>query len=79
MVLPKATGSSNVVSWNFLLFRIELIGTMRELAFGTSIPIVPFPGIGAMMRMPNAERLKAISSSKFRMRLMRTPSAGVIS
>jgi len=79
MVFPKATGSSNVVSWNFLLFNIELIDTMRGLAFGTSIPMVPLPGIGAMIRMPSAERLRAMSSSKLRMRLMRTPSAGVIS
>ncbi len=47
--------------------------------FGTSIPMVPFPGMGAMIRMPSAARLNAISSSRFLMRLMRTPGAGTIS
>ena len=45
-----------MVSWNFLLFRMDFIGTMRGLAFGTSIPIVPLPGIGAMMRIPSEAR-----------------------
>ena len=49
------------------------------LKLGTSIPIVPLPGIGAIMRMPNAERLRAISSSRFLMREIRTPGAGIIS
>ena len=68
-----------MVSWNFLLFRIDFIGTIRGLAFGTSIPIVPLPGIGAMIRIPSADKLNAISSSKFLIFEIRTPSAGVIS
>ena len=79
MVFPSATGKSNVVSWNFLLVRMELMGTMCGFAFGTSIPMVPLPGIGAMMRIPNAERLRAMSSSRLRIFEIRTPSAGVIS
>ena len=55
------------------------IDTMRGRAFGTSIPIVPLPGMGAMIRMPSALRLSAMSSSKFLIREMRTPFAGVIS
>lgn len=58
---------------------MDFIGTMRGLAFGTSIPIVPLPGIGAMMRIPSADKLNAISSSKFLILEIRTPSAGVIS
>ena len=46
---------------------------------GTSIPIVPLPGIGAMIRIPKAAKLKAISSSKFLILLIRTPGAGTIS
>ena len=58
---------------------MELIGTIRGLAFGTSIPIVPFPGIVAMIRIPKTERLRALSSSRLRIFEIRTPSAGVIS
>ena len=55
------------------------IDTMRGFLFGTSIPIVPLPGIGAMMRMPRAESERAMSSSRFLILLMRTPGAGVTS
>jgi hypothetical protein len=44
---------------------------------GTSIPIVP--GIGAIIRIPNAERDKAISSSKFLIFEIRIPASGTIS
>ena len=47
--------------------------------FGTSIPMVPFPGMGAIMRIPNAARLNAISSSRFFIREILTPGAGTIS
>ena len=53
--------------------------TMDFLIFGTSIPMVPLPGIGAMIRIPNAAKLNAISSSKFLILLIRTPGAGTIS
>ena len=79
MVLPNAQGSSMVVSWNFLELRIDSIDTILGLALGTSIPMVPLPGIGAMIRMPSADKDNAISSSRLRMREMRTPGAGVIS
>ena len=79
MVFPSAQGSSIVVSWNFLEFNIDSIETMAGLAFGTSIPMVPLPGIGAMIRMPRADRLRAMSSSRLRILEIRTPGAGVIS
>jgi hypothetical protein len=41
--------------------------------------MVPLPGIGAMILIPKAARLKAISSSRFLMREIRTPAAGMIS
>ena len=41
--------------------------------------MVPLPGIGAIIRMPKAERLRAISSSKFLIFEIRTPGAGIIS
>ena len=52
---------------------------MLGFALGTSMPMVPFPGIGAMILIPMAARLRAISSSKFFILDMRMPCAGVIS
>ena len=43
------------------------------------MPIVPLPGIGAMIRMPSAARLCAISSSRFLIFEIRTPGACTIS
>ena len=73
MVFPNAIGKSNCVSWNFLELRMLSIDTILALALGTSIPIVPLPGIGAMIRIPSAARLNAISSSKFLIFEIRTP------
>ena len=39
--------------------------TIVAFLLGTSIPIVPFPGIGAMIRIPRALSDSAISSSRF--------------
>lgn len=50
-----------------------------RILLGTSIPMVPLPGIGAMIRMPSAESESAMSSSRLRILLMRTPGAGVTS
>ena len=79
MVLPTAQGRSIVDSWNFLESRMERMDTVAGLALGTSIPMVPLPGMGAMIRMPSAESDRAISSSRLRILEMRTPGAGVIS
>ena len=79
MVLPKAMGKAIFVSWNFLVLSTLSIDTICGFLLGTSMPIVPLPGIGAMIRMPRAERLKAMSASKPRILLILTPSAGVIS
>jgi len=57
----------------------DLIETISGFRFGTSIPIVPFPGIGAIILMPRAARLRAISSSRFLIFEIRTPGAGIIS
>ena len=46
MILPVAQGSSIVVSWNCLVFRILSKETIEGRILGTSIPIVPLPGIG---------------------------------
>ena len=74
-----AKGSSIFDSWNLLEFKMLSMDTMVGFLFGTSIPIVPFPGIGAIIRMPNAAKLSAMSSSRFLILEIRTPSAGVIS
>ena len=79
MVLPNTIGRSYLDSWNFLLPITLCPETIFGFLFGTSIPIVPLPGIGAMIRIPSAERLNAISSSKPRILEIRTPCSGVIS
>ena len=66
-------------SWNFFELSTDSIDTILAFALGTSMPTVPFPGIGAIMRMPSAERLSAISSSSERILVIRTPGASVIS
>ena len=79
IVMPRAIGRSILVLINFSEVRTLFIETIFGLLFGTSIPIVPRPGIGAMIRIPSALRLKAISSSKFLIFEIRTPASGIIS
>ena len=79
MVLPSARGNSKSVSLNLRLLIMLSIETIWGLALGTSIPMVPLPGMGAMIRIPSALRLNAMSSSRFLILLMRTPGAGVTS
>ena len=43
------------------------------------MPIVPFPGMGAMILIPSAESDNAISSSKFFIFEILTPASGIIS
>ncbi len=66
-------------SWNFVEAITERIETIDALLFGTSIPMVPFPGIGAMIRIPKADKESAMSSSKFFIFEIRTPASGTIS
>ena len=79
IVLPIATGKSYVHSWNLREATTDCIETVCGLLFGTSIPIVPLPGIGAIIRICKAERLKAMSSSRFLILEIRTPASGMIS
>ena len=53
--------------------------TVFLFAFGTSIPIVPFPGIGAIILIPSAAKLSDISSSRFFILEILTPASGTIS
>ena len=79
IVFPKTTGKSISVFWNFweaITLRIE---TIEGFFLGTSIPMVPFPGIGAIIRIPRAERFSAISSCNFLMEATRIPASGTIS
>ena len=64
---------------NFSLLNKVRIDTICLFIFGTSIPMVPRPGIGAIIRMPKAAKFSAMSSSKFLIFEIRTPSAGTIS
>ena len=52
---------------------------MLGFLLGTSIPIVPFPGIGAIILIPKADNERAISSSKFLILEIRIPASGTIS
>jgi len=79
IVFPSAIGKSIFARLNLSDISTSLIETICFFLLGTSIPIVPFPGIGAMIRMPSAERLRAISSSRFLILEIRTPGAGIIS
>ena len=64
IVLPYAIGSFIFVSsWKRLDAMTECIDTTCGFSFGTSIPTVPLPGIGAMIRIPVAERDNMISFS----------------
>jgi hypothetical protein len=53
--------------------------TISLFLLGTSIPMVPFPGIGAMIRIPSADKLRAISSSRFLILEILMPASGTIS
>ena len=52
---------------------------MVGFLFGTSIPIVPLPGIGAIILIPSADNDSAISSSKFLIFEILIPASGTIS
>ena len=79
MVLPNAMGSSISAFWNLLEAIAERIETIVAFLLGTSIPMVPLPGMGAIIRMPSAAKDKAISSSRFLILEIRTPASGTIS
>ena len=77
--LPIAIGNECWLFTNFSLASKVFILTIDLRIFGTSMPMVPLPGIGAIIRIPSAARLSAISSSRFLILLIRTPGAGTIS
>ena len=53
--------------------------TILGFWLGTSIPIVPFPGIGAMILIPSADNDNAMSSSRFLILEILIPASGTIS
>ena len=79
MVFPRAMGNSISAFWKRGEAITLLIETMVAFLFGTSIPIVPFPGIGAMIRIPRAESDNAISSSRLLIFEILIPASGMIS
>src|SRR5687768_15521198 len=79
MVLPMAIGRSKVELRKAGEARASFRETISGERFGTSIPIVPFPGIGAIIRIPKADKLKAISSSSDLIFDILTPADGIIS
>ena len=76
---PSANGNSISASWKFLEERTDFIETIVDFLFGTSIPIVPFPGIGAIILIPRADNDNAISSSRFLILEILIPASGIIS
>ena len=52
IVFPIATGNSYVLFWNFIELNTDFMLTTCGSALGTSMPITPLPGIGAMILMP---------------------------
>ncbi len=79
IVFPSAIGRSQSEFWNFSeRIRVNML-TTSGLELGTSMPIVPRPGIGAIILIPRAERLNAMSSSRFLIFEIRMPGAGTIS
>ena len=79
MVFPMATGNSYLHSWNFFEAITDCIDTVCGFLLGTSIPIVPLPGIGAIIRIFNAASFNAISSSSVLILAIRIPASGIIS
>jgi hypothetical protein len=72
-------GSSILDSIYFFDDNKDFIETIDFFLFGTSIPIVPFPGIGAIILIPKADRDNAMSSSRFLIFEILTPASGTIS
>ena len=79
IVFPKIRGNSKLFFTNFSVFITDLKLTNSLFLFGTSIPIVPLPGIGAIILIPKADKLKAMSSSRFLIFEIFTPASGTIS
>ena len=79
IVLPKAIGKFHFRFLKFLEAITERMDTIVAFLFGTSIPMVPLPGMGAMILIPNAARDSAISSSRFFILEIRIPASGTIS
>ena len=79
MVLPITMGSSMGRFMNFSVENIVLRCTVSRFLLGTSMPMVPLPGMGAMMRMPRAARLRAMSSSRLLILEILMPASGTIS
>ena len=79
MVFPMAMGNSISAFWNLAEAITDRIETILGFLLGTSIPIVPFPGMGAIIRIPSADSESAISSSRFFILDIRIPASGTIS
>jgi len=79
IVFPSAIGNSIFARLKRSSVSTSRMPTVCRFLLGTSMPMVPFPGMGAMMRIPRAERLSAMSSSRFLILEIRIPLAGMIS
>ncbi len=79
IVLPIAIGSSAFDDWKASDDRILRMLTICGSLLGTSIPMVPLPGTGAMILIPSAARLSCRSSPRVFTERVRVPASGIIS
>ena len=79
IVFPMARGRSAFASRNAVELITLRIVTSDRWEFGISTPTADFPGMGAMMRIPFAASLSAMSFSRLTMLLILTPLAGTSS
>jgi hypothetical protein len=76
---PSRMGSANLPSTNSRQCSSGFMRTFSRMGFGTSMPIVFLPGIGATMRTERARSAMARSSSRLRTRSTLMPGASSIS
>ena len=74
--LPSANASFDLLFINSSDSIMSLKGTIFFSLFGTSIPTVCLPGIGASILIVSASKARAISSERLAILLTLTPSAG---
>ena len=77
--LPSANASFDLLFINSSDSIISLNGTIFFSLFGTSMPTVCLPGIGASILIVSASNASAISSERLAILLTLTPSAGASS
>ncbi len=76
MSFPRAMVRGLAAFWKVGESSISRMLTMATILLGTSMPMAGLPGMGASIRTPVAERLRAMSSASPVTLLIFTPAAG---